>query len=155
MLSLYISSKYILRTWHFIMCMTGTRVQSHICLLCKLTIWFLYRHDHVFLISQVFVIAFWGRGQGVCYLVMVVVGFLNLLYSFFLNLIGGRIFCCSFCHNFLCEDDQFEHQASCQVLEAETFKCELFPWSVFYQRWTSLTVYIVQLKSGGSINGEL
>uniref|UniRef100_A0A8C6I2S7 Zinc finger protein 330 n=1 Tax=Mus spicilegus TaxID=10103 RepID=A0A8C6I2S7_MUSSI len=35
----------------------------------------------------------------------------------------GRIFSCSFCHNFLCEDDQFEHQASCQVLEAETFKC--------------------------------
>ncbi|OCT99761.1 hypothetical protein XELAEV_18005542mg [Xenopus laevis] len=30
---------------------------------------------------------------------------------------------CSFCYNFLCEDDQFEHQASCQVLEAETFKC--------------------------------
>ncbi|NWR17725.1 ZN330 protein, partial [Emberiza fucata] len=36
---------------------------------------------------------------------------------------GGRIFACSFCHDFLCEDDQFEHQASCQVLEAETFKC--------------------------------
>ncbi|KAK1175872.1 zinc finger protein 330-like isoform X1 [Acipenser oxyrinchus oxyrinchus] len=36
---------------------------------------------------------------------------------------GGRIFRCSFCDNFLCEDDQFEHQASCQVLEAETFKC--------------------------------
>uniref|UniRef100_A0A8C5K1D5 Zinc finger protein 330 n=1 Tax=Jaculus jaculus TaxID=51337 RepID=A0A8C5K1D5_JACJA len=29
---------------------------------------------------------------------------------------GGRIFGCSFY-------DQFEHQASCQVLEAETFKC--------------------------------
>ncbi|CAH2301056.1 zinc finger 330 [Pelobates cultripes] len=36
---------------------------------------------------------------------------------------GGRLFSCSFCYNFLCEDDQFEHQASCQVLEAETFKC--------------------------------
>ncbi|KAK3573270.1 hypothetical protein QTP86_019236 [Hemibagrus guttatus] len=36
---------------------------------------------------------------------------------------GGRIFRCSFCHNFLCEDDQFEHQASCQVLESETYKC--------------------------------
>ncbi|GAA6080614.1 zinc finger protein 330 [Tachysurus ichikawai] len=36
---------------------------------------------------------------------------------------GGRIFRCSFCNNCLCEDDQFEHQASCQVLEAETFKC--------------------------------
>lgn len=28
---------------------------------------------------------------------------------------GGRIFKCSFCNGFLCEDDQFEHQASCQV----------------------------------------
>uniref|UniRef100_A0A8D3DL44 Zinc finger protein 330 n=1 Tax=Scophthalmus maximus TaxID=52904 RepID=A0A8D3DL44_SCOMX len=36
---------------------------------------------------------------------------------------GGRIFRCSFCQNFLCEDDQFEHQASCQILQAETYKC--------------------------------
>ncbi|XP_065282924.2 zinc finger protein 330 homolog [Dermacentor albipictus] len=36
---------------------------------------------------------------------------------------GGRIFKCSFCDSFLCEDDQFEHQASCQILEAETLKC--------------------------------
>ncbi|XP_028658574.2 zinc finger protein 330 [Erpetoichthys calabaricus] len=36
---------------------------------------------------------------------------------------GGRIFRCCFCQNFLCEDDQFEHQASCQILESETFKC--------------------------------
>ncbi|XP_014786560.1 zinc finger protein 330 homolog [Octopus bimaculoides] len=36
---------------------------------------------------------------------------------------GGRIFKCSFCLNHLCEDDQFEHQASCQTLEAETYKC--------------------------------
>lgn len=36
---------------------------------------------------------------------------------------GGRVFSCSFCRNFLCEDDQFEHQASCQVLESESFKC--------------------------------
>jgi hypothetical protein len=28
---------------------------------------------------------------------------------------GGRVFFCSFCNNPLCEDDQFEHQASCQV----------------------------------------
>ena len=27
---------------------------------------------------------------------------------------GGRVFKCSFCDNFLCEDDQFEHQASCR-----------------------------------------
>ncbi|XP_022200807.1 zinc finger protein 330 homolog [Nilaparvata lugens] len=37
---------------------------------------------------------------------------------------GGRIFKCSFCNNFLCEDDQFEHQASCQVLESENLKCQ-------------------------------
>jgi len=36
---------------------------------------------------------------------------------------GGRVFKCSFCANFLCEDDQFEHQASCQVLDADTYKC--------------------------------
>lgn len=39
---------------------------------------------------------------------------------------GGRIFKCSFCNSFLCEDDQFEHQASCQVLESENFKCKCF-----------------------------
>ena len=36
---------------------------------------------------------------------------------------GGRIFQCSFCNGFLCEDDQFEHQASCQKVEAESYKC--------------------------------
>ncbi|KAL5473132.1 hypothetical protein EMCRGX_G027578 [Ephydatia muelleri] len=36
---------------------------------------------------------------------------------------GGRLFKCSFCDKFLCEDDQFEHQASCQKLDAETLKC--------------------------------
>ncbi|XP_052744698.1 zinc finger protein 330 homolog [Bicyclus anynana] len=37
---------------------------------------------------------------------------------------GGRVFRCCFCQGFLCEDDQFEHQASCQVLESETYKCQ-------------------------------
>lgn len=36
---------------------------------------------------------------------------------------GGRIFSCAFCQHILCEDDQFEHQASCQKLEAENYKC--------------------------------
>ena len=36
---------------------------------------------------------------------------------------GGRVFQCSFCNGFLCEDDQFEHQATCQVVEAESYKC--------------------------------
>jgi hypothetical protein len=36
---------------------------------------------------------------------------------------GGRIFRCAFCDCFLCEDDQFEHQASCQQLESEDLKC--------------------------------
>lgn len=37
---------------------------------------------------------------------------------------GGRMYKCCFCDNFLCEDDQFEHQASCQVLESESYKCQ-------------------------------
>lgn len=36
---------------------------------------------------------------------------------------GGRMFKCSFCKGFLCEDDQFEHQAKCQVLDSENYKC--------------------------------
>ena len=44
---------------------------------------------------------------------------------------GGRIFQCSFCAYHLCEDDQFEHQASCQVLEAETYKCKFLPRLLF------------------------
>merc|ERR1719318_695069 len=36
---------------------------------------------------------------------------------------GGRCFTCSFCFKILCEDDQFEHQASCQVVEQENLKC--------------------------------
>lgn len=32
---------------------------------------------------------------------------------------------CSYCSVYLCEDDQFEHQASCQVLESENYKCNL------------------------------
>lgn len=36
---------------------------------------------------------------------------------------GGRFFKCSYCDMFLCEDDQFEHQAKCQVLEGESNKC--------------------------------
>ncbi|KAG1693194.1 Zinc finger protein 330 [Nymphon striatum] len=34
----------------------------------------------------------------------------------------GRVYKCCFCDAFLCEDDQFEHQASCQILESETGK---------------------------------
>lgn len=45
---------------------------------------------------------------------------------------GGRIFRCSFCNCFLCEDDQFEHQASCQVLEAENFKCKNKKYNYIY-----------------------
>lgn len=37
---------------------------------------------------------------------------------------GGRIYKCCFCNAHLCEDDQFEHQASCQVLESENYKCQ-------------------------------
>lgn len=45
--------------------------------------------------------------------------------KFMSPLLGGRLFRCSFCDKFLCEDDQFEHQASCQKLDAETLKCEM------------------------------
>ena len=43
------------------------------------------------------------------------------------------MFKCSFCTGFLCEDDQFEHQAKCQVLDSENYKCgscnKLGQWS--------------------------
>lgn len=44
--------------------------------------------------------------------------------AFLTHMFSGRIFTCSFCFKFLCEDDQFEHQASCQVVEAENLKCQ-------------------------------
>ena len=34
------------------------------------------------------------------------------------------MFKCPYCEGFLCEDDQFEHQASCQQLDSETLKCQ-------------------------------
>lgn len=37
---------------------------------------------------------------------------------------GGRVYRCCFCSSLICEDDQFEHQASCQVLESESYKCQ-------------------------------
>jgi hypothetical protein len=36
---------------------------------------------------------------------------------------GGRVFLCAYCGQPLCEDDQFEHQANCQRLDAESEKC--------------------------------
>ena len=39
---------------------------------------------------------------------------------------GGRIFECSFCNSSLCEDDQFEHQASCQVKKTIFHSIELY-----------------------------
>ncbi|VDK30422.1 unnamed protein product [Gongylonema pulchrum] len=36
---------------------------------------------------------------------------------------GGRVYQCAFCQNYLCEDDQFEHQASCQQIDRENYKC--------------------------------
>ncbi|GMT23886.1 hypothetical protein PFISCL1PPCAC_15183, partial [Pristionchus fissidentatus] len=37
--------------------------------------------------------------------------------------LGGRFYRCSFCGHMLCEDDQFEHQASCQQIDSENYKC--------------------------------
>ncbi|PFX25029.1 Zinc finger protein 330 [Stylophora pistillata] len=42
---------------------------------------------------------------------------------------GGRVFVCSYCASYLCEDDQFEHQAKCQVLESETLKSRNYAYS--------------------------
>jgi hypothetical protein len=50
--------------------------------------------------------------------------YLNRTDLLYIQNIGGRVFQCSFCAQSLCEDDQFEHQASCQVLESENFKCK-------------------------------
>eukprot|EP01130_Rhizamoeba_saxonica_P006923 TRINITY_DN2778_c0_g2_i1.p1 TRINITY_DN2778_c0_g2~~TRINITY_DN2778_c0_g2_i1.p1 ORF type:complete len:279 (-),score=49.01 TRINITY_DN2778_c0_g2_i1:6-842(-) len=36
---------------------------------------------------------------------------------------GGRMYKCGTCSEWLCQDDAFEHQASCEVLEGESFKC--------------------------------
>lgn len=36
---------------------------------------------------------------------------------------GGVVFMCAFCEKHICEDDQFEHQAMCQRLEQESYKC--------------------------------
>jgi hypothetical protein len=49
---------------------------------------------------------------------------LTLVKDILFNQLGGRVFQCSFCEQCLCEDDQFEHQASCQVLESENYKCK-------------------------------
>ena len=49
----------------------------------------------------------------------------SLKFYLLLFFTGGRVFVCSYCASFICEDDQFEHQAKCQVLESETLKCKL------------------------------
>ena len=50
----------------------------------------------------------------------------------FVVVLGGRIFRCAFCDCFLCEDDQFEHQASCQRLESEDLKCSYIDLMMYY-----------------------
>ena len=57
------------------------------------------------------------------------------------------MFKCSFCDSFICEDDQFEHQASCQKLEAENLKCTYAIGQGFFlalcnrnARWSSTVV---------------
>ena len=36
---------------------------------------------------------------------------------------GGRMYQCNICGKWNCQDDQFEHQAMCQTLEGESYKC--------------------------------
>jgi len=47
---------------------------------------------------------------------------------------GGRMFSCSFCCNYLCEDDQFEHQASCQNFSALEHPDSSATWSLSYSK---------------------
>ena len=57
----------------------------------------------------------------------------NSYYSLFYDIAGGRVFKCPYCAGYLCEDDQFEHQASCQRLDNESYKCKLvFSWKFWY-----------------------
>lgn len=58
---------------------------------------------------------------------------------------GGRLFTCATCANWICEDDQLEHQAMCQTLETETDHCiscnRLGIWSCLRCKvtaWTAL-----------------
>jgi hypothetical protein len=47
------------------------------------------------------------------------------------------MFKCGFCQKWLCEDDQFEHQAQCQTLESDSYKCpSLPPHSYFLPTYT-------------------
>ena len=36
---------------------------------------------------------------------------------------GGKMFQCNICGKWCCQDDHFEHQAMCQTLEGDSFKC--------------------------------
>ena len=55
---------------------------------------------------------------------------------------GGRLFTCATCANWICEDDQLEHQAMCQTLETETNHCiscnRLGIWSCLRCKVTAL-----------------
>ena len=69
---------------------------------------------------------FWCDGMFSCVKLGVRVGMFpwaEILYILSFIFSGGRFFLCSFCDKFLCEDDQFEHQAKCQIIESETLKC--------------------------------
>ena len=54
---------------------------------------------------------------------------------------------CSYCASYLCEDDQFEHQAKCQVLESETLKCKCLDELVKYKDLFGNKQFHSQLKT--------
>ena len=56
------------------------------------------------------------------------------------------MFVCSYCASYLCEDDQFEHQAKCQVLESETLKCKCADELNFHGQLFSVCTCIVPLR---------
>jgi len=60
---------------------------------------------------------------------------------------------CSFCDKFLCEDDQFEHQAKCQVIDSETLKCKMFVFVLLFYTGKSFILYnfVLQLNSNGGL----
>ncbi|GMH43607.1 hypothetical protein BSKO_11529 [Bryopsis sp. KO-2023] len=72
---------------------------------------------------------------------------------------GGRMFRCATCDCSICEDDQFEHQASCQILEAETNHCvscnRLGTWSCLRCKICFCDTH-VKSKVGGTLKkGEV
>lgn len=64
---------------------------------------------------------------------------------------GGRFYRCSFCGYMLCEDDQFEHQASCQQLDSENYKCKSCNLYIYISHTSRELILIVLQVQYGTI----